>query len=290
MSGTRSSSWRSLLAFAPALGVVAVTLAVVQGTTELATTRGVYLVLAPLSALGWLAARSLGKASDRPVVSIGLAQPGAVALHGVARPFPGQSPSKAPDGTDCLWFTAFTKKTPHISSRKYYAFSSSDSVAPFLLDDGNGQCIVLPAGAEVSGGHDGSSTLMNGTYIRDGDRLFVAGLLKPPSMEVIQATQSALETAAREPRLGVTQGEPQETWKPSHVPLSKPDLTDVSLVSAIPVPALPLVCAGGGPFVIVAGDGESDSSFYGLLKIVNVVVLLASLAMCAWLTLRVASG
>ena len=54
---THASSWRSLLAFAPALGAAFIVMGALQGEPAILLSRTVYLVLLPVSLAGWWIAR-----------------------------------------------------------------------------------------------------------------------------------------------------------------------------------------------------------------------------------------
>ena len=141
---THDSKWRLLVAGAPLLGVAFIVLAALQGEPEVARSRTVMEILVGVAALGvlvaWWTAYQLRAA---PAVPVALAQAGQVALGGRAQALPGAAPLTSPDGVACLWFKH--------SQQAMHQYNASDSVRPFLLVDDTGQCIVLPAGADVTG-------------------------------------------------------------------------------------------------------------------------------------------
>jgi hypothetical protein len=289
---THTSAWRSTLALLPGIGVVLVVLAVVQGNPELALTSYVYMVLAPLAAIGWVAAWSMGRVANRAVVTIAQAPEGDVALQGIARPFPGQPLLTAADGSPCLWCEFATIDPKNVSFKQHAHFEADDSSAPFMLVDDSGQCMVLPAGADINGEHKSDTIDGKGSYIADGDRLHIAGQFKAPSMEVIQQVQGAFESAAHDMRRFVFKADTKEELDRAIAAAAPAMETPLSAVlSTIAIPSLPLICTPKfGAYAITAMDGDSNGSFYGLLKIVNVVVLVGSLAMIAWLLQRVAAS
>ena len=127
--------------------------AAAQGEADVARSPTARAILAVVAALGtavaWWTARQLRSAPTVPVAkAIAMAQAGqasglVVALRGRARALPDAVPLISPDGELCLWF----KHGEQFAHR----YSASDSVRPFLLVDDSGECIVLPAGAEVTG-------------------------------------------------------------------------------------------------------------------------------------------
>ena len=93
---THASSWRSLLAWAPALGAAFIVMGALQGEPAILLSRTVYLVLVPVSLARWWIARQLALVmSGRPVVPIAQAMAGDIALRGQAQPMPGGASARA---------------------------------------------------------------------------------------------------------------------------------------------------------------------------------------------------
>jgi hypothetical protein len=252
---THESKWRLLVGAAPLIGVAFLIWAAAQGQTDVARSPMARAILAAVAALGaavaWWTAREQRFAAAVPVSQAGaLAQGGQsaalVTLHGRAGALPDAVPLVSPSGELCLWF-----RTGNQGSQR-------DSVRPFLLMDDSGECIVLPADADVTGG-PGSGTLARRRgggaqaqapecVLRDGDRVRVTGRFVGASAEslVLQARAAA--------------------------PLAPHGLL-------LPVIAAP---APGQPLRIRIATDEGERDVYGLLAVADCVVLLGSSSLMAW--------
>ena len=257
---THESKWPLLVGAAPLVGVVFFVWAAAQGEADMARSATARAILAGVAALGaavaWWTARRLRVAAALPVSRAGaLAQSGrlagTVALHGRARALPDSVPLVSPDGELCLWFT-----TGDDGPRR-------DSVRPFLLVDDSGECIVLPAGADVTGhgpvpaaaarsglGEDAvaGDPATPGRLLRNGDRVRVSG-------RFIAASPESLVLQAR----------------------AAPPLVHQGLL--LPVIAAP---GGGQPFSIRIGADDGEGGVYGVLVVVDCLVLLVSSSLAAW--------
>ena len=87
---------------------------------------------------------------DTPTSRVRSAAQGYVELCGCGEPLPN-SANKAPlTGTSCTWWRYKIEERRYSGrSRSWSTVESDTSVAPFLLDDGTGQCLIDPRGAEV---------------------------------------------------------------------------------------------------------------------------------------------
>ena len=87
---------------------------------------------------------------DTPTSRVRSAAQGYVELTGRGRP-PPDSSNKAPlTGTPCTWWRyKIEERRSTGRSRSWSTIQSDTSVAPFLLDDGTGHCLIDPRGAEV---------------------------------------------------------------------------------------------------------------------------------------------
>ncbi|MCK9684435.1 hypothetical protein [Scleromatobacter humisilvae] len=257
---THDTKWRLLVGAAPLIGVAFFIWAAAQGEGDVARSAVARAILAAVAALGtavaWGTARQLRVAPGVPVSKAGaLAQSGqlagVVALHGRARALPDAVPLVSPDGELCLWFSAGEEGPPR------------DSVRPFLLEDDSGECIVLPAGAEVTGqGAVTPSAARSGLgedtgahdadaperLLRNGDRIHVVGRFVAASPEAL-----VLQAQAASPTAG-------------HGLL-------------LPVIAAP---QAGQPLRIRIGADESEGGLYGALAVVDCLVLLVSSSLAAW--------
>ncbi|MFL6700124.1 MAG: hypothetical protein ACJ8GJ_23380 [Vitreoscilla sp.] len=257
---THESKWPLLVGAAPLVGVAFFIWAAAQGEADVARSVTARAILAGVAALGaavaWWTGRQLRIAAALPVSRAGaLAQSGrlagAVALHGRARALPDSAPLVSPDGELCLWF-----RTDDDGPRR-------DSVRPFLLVDDSGECIVLPAGADVTGhgpvpaaaarsglGDDVAAQEPEtpGRLLRNGDRVHVTG-------RFVAASPESLVLQAR----------------------AAPPLAHHGLL--LPVIAAP---EGGQPLRIHIGSDDGDGGVYGVLAVVDCLVLLVSSSLAAW--------
>ena len=141
---THHSKWRGLIAVAPLIAIGILVFAFVQGEHDIFKSRGVQQALLAVAALGTLVATwTAWRLGSAPAVSVAQALPGRVSLRGRAQALANAAPLLSPDGAPCLWFTH--------SQQVMHRYDAFDSVRPFLLVDGSGQCVVLPAGAEITG-------------------------------------------------------------------------------------------------------------------------------------------
>ena len=294
---THESRWRLLVGAAPVIGVAFFVWAAAQGDVDLARSPTARAILAAVAALGtavaWWTAHQL---RAKPTVSVSkagaLAQGGqlaaSVTLRGRARALPDAVPLVSPDGELCLWFA------------RGDAIPSRDSVRPFLLVDDSGECIVLPAGAEVTG--NGSvpasaarSGLVDGAaargprpaerLLRNGDRVQVVG-------HFVAASPESLALQARAASL-VARTEASQAQLRSGDPLPFRDLRSAAQAGAAFVAAppfarhgllLPVIAApeSGQPLGIRIGADDGEGGVYGLLAVVDSVVLVVSSSLVAW--------
>ncbi len=294
---THESRWRLLVGAAPVIGVAFFVWAAAQGNVDLARSPTARAILAAVAALGtavaWWTAHQL---RAKPTVSVSragaLAQAGqlaaSVTLRGRARALPDAVPLVSPDGELCLWFAGGD------------AAPSRDSVRPFLLVDDSGECIVLPAGAEVTGnGSVPASAARSGLgdgaaargprpaerLLRNGDRVQVVGHFVAASPESLALQAQAASLVAR---TEASQAQPR-----SGDPLPFRDLRSAALAGAAFVAAppfarhgllLPVIAApaSGQPLGIRIGADDGEGGVYGLLAVVDSVVLVVSSSLVAW--------
>jgi hypothetical protein len=101
----------------------------------------------------WYAFKAWGKnriIADTPTSRVRSAAQGYVELSGRGI-LPANSRNKGPlTGTPCPWWRYKIEERRYSGrSRSWSTIDSDTSVEPFLLDDGTGQCLIDPRGAEV---------------------------------------------------------------------------------------------------------------------------------------------
>ena len=301
---THDTKWRLLIGAAPVIGVAFFVWAAAQGEADVARSPMARAILAGVAALGtvvaWWTARQLRAA---PTVLVAKASEmaragqltGLIAMRGRARPLPDAVPLISPDGELCLWFKHGEQFVHH--------YSASDSVRPFLLVDDSGECIVLPAGADVTGSvpvparsarsAPAGSTDITGSYdlqsserlLRTGDRIHVVGRFVAASPEAL-ALQA--EAATLEARTGASPAVLRSGDPAPFRDLRSAALAGAPFVSAPPrmreAIALPVIAAPGAsqPFVIRIGSDEGEGGVYGLLAVVDCLVLVVASSLVAW--------
>jgi hypothetical protein len=263
---THDSSWRFMLAFAPLLGLTFVVGAALQEGREILESPIAMAILGAVAALGALVAWWT-RYQLRAVVttSVALAKPGQVSLHGLARALPGAPPLMSPDDQPCLWF--YHRET--IGGR----LSAWDSVRPFLLVDGSGQCVVLPAGASISGG---DNTGTRERRLHQDEEIHVTGQFVPASAEAIDAQQQAAMLAAQAERQHLVvhhKDEAEFRRMSAHGPPPMPAPPPSGAPLNLPVLTRP---GGAQPFIISIGSKQGEGGYYELAAIVDTLVLLAA--------------
>ena len=299
---THDTKWRLLVGAAPVIGVAFFVWAAAQGESDVARSPTARAILAAIAALGtvvaWWTAHQLRAAPAVPVArASALAQAGQlgglVTLRGRARPLPDAVPLISPDGELCLWFKHGEHFAHHDGVR--------DSARPFLLVDDSGECIVLPAGAEVTGqgpvptsaarpGPAGTGDVAgplqaSERLLRNGDRIHVVGRFVPASADALALQAQAAALVARaEASPAVLRGEEPPPFRD----LRSAALAGGAFVSAPPRVgqglALPVVATAGAsqPVVIRIGSDEGEGGVYGLLAVVDCLVLLVTSSLVAW--------
>jgi hypothetical protein len=216
-----------------------------------------------------------------------------VALRGRARALPDAVPLISPDGELCLWF----EDDDAVGGREV----TRGSVRPFLLEDGSGQCIVLPAGAQVMGwgsvsaeaarsrlpGSEEATGLPDAAgerLLRSGDRIHVVGRFVPASP---QALSLQAEAAALVARSEASQAQWRGGDPPPFRDLRSAAIAGAAFVAAPPLArhglALPVIAAVGTDSLIIRiGSDEIEGGVYGLLAVVDSLVLLVSSSLAAW--------
>ena len=300
------TKWRLVIGAAPVIGVAFFVWAAAQGQSDVARSASARAVLAVVAALGaavaWRTARQLRSPATVPVARAGRqvapGEAGArVALRGRAHALPDAVPLISPDGELCLWFEDGATAEPRAGAPD----GARASLRPFLLDDGNGQCIVLPAGAQVLGrgsvSREAARSRLPGSeeaaglpetsgerLLRSGDRIHVVGCFVPASARALALQAEAAAAVAR------SEGS-QAQWRGGDPPpfhdLRSAAVAGAAFVAAPPLArhglALPVIAACGADSLIIRiGSDEIEGGVYGLLAVVDSLVLLVSSSLAAW--------
>lgn len=133
-------------------------LATAKGNPAMSGNRFKFFLLVACLAAGavysfWYAFKAWAKnrvIEDTPTSRVRSAAQGYVELSGRAMP-PPNSETKAPlTGRPCTWWRyKIEERRSSGRSRSWTTLQSATSETPFLLDDGTGQCLIDPRGAEV---------------------------------------------------------------------------------------------------------------------------------------------
>ncbi len=103
--------------------------------------------------LGWGMATLFHRArviENTPTSKLRSAAQGFVELQGTIRAIPGSTLTAPLSQTPCAWFEYEIEKYVGGKHDRWQTVESDESDAPFLLDDGTGTCLVLPAGASIT--------------------------------------------------------------------------------------------------------------------------------------------
>ncbi|SMB21138.1 E3 Ubiquitin ligase [Sterolibacterium denitrificans] len=106
-------------------------------------------LMAPISLLAWSSAYRRARAiDDTPTSKIASAAQGYVELIGNGQPLAGLPVLSPLNHLPCLWYRYTIERRDH-RNNKWVTESQGESTASFSLDDGSGECLVDPAGAEM---------------------------------------------------------------------------------------------------------------------------------------------
>lgn len=144
-----------------------------------------FVLTCGLGFLAWLSSLRLYRTiHDTPISGIASAAQGQVKLAGKVTVLPGRMLKSPISGTECVWYRCL------VPGGKKYGIESGDSDMPFVLTDGEGQCVIEPVGAEIFTHHR--------TEWREPDR----GLLR------LKTEASKPENAADHPLILVDPAQP----------------------------------------------------------------------------------
>jgi E3 Ubiquitin ligase len=157
---------------------------------------------------------------DTPLVKIRSAAQGYVKVFGRAKMDGADSPAAPLSSRPCIWwsFDVEEKYRNAKGETSWRSINSASSVTPFVLADGDGECLVGPVNAEItptshdvwygdepmpSGGPTGSTGFLTGGQYRyteqllcAGDQLSVTGELR--SNSAIESSDAAAATLLRQ--------------------------------------------------------------------------------------------
>lgn len=139
---------------------------------------GVLAATAALALLGWrLALRRRHAITGTPTSRIASAAQGYVELRGTGQPMDLQPLQSPLTSASCLWYRYQVEHRG--DNDKWELVEQGHSQASFVLDDGSGQCLVDPEGAEIVTRH--CRRWSSGDYryvewtLRPQDKLYVLG-------------------------------------------------------------------------------------------------------------------
>jgi len=105
-------------------------------------------LMAPLSLVAWTSAyRRTRAVADTPTSKVASAAQGYVELIGTGKPLAGAPLMSPLTHLPCLWFRYTVERKDN--ENKWVQESKGESDASFILDDGTGECVVDPDGAEM---------------------------------------------------------------------------------------------------------------------------------------------
>ena len=105
-------------------------------------------LMVPLSLLAWASAYRRARAvADTPTSKVASAAQGYSELIGSGRPLAGTPLLSPLNQLPCLWYRYTVERKD--SENKWVQESKGESDASFILDDGTGECLIDPEGAEM---------------------------------------------------------------------------------------------------------------------------------------------
>jgi hypothetical protein len=263
-----SSSWRRIVSFAPLLGLLLLAGAALQDGRDILESPVAIAVLGAVAALGApVALWTTWQLRAAALTSVASALAGRVTLHGRAQPLPGAQPLVSPEGATCLWFE---HRTTGRRAKRW------DSARPFLLVDDTGQCMVLPAGAQIDGDSKSHATAdSDERRLLAGDRIHVVGHLMPASESIRAQLENSLVVAQSEaPRTRANRGWPFQ-WlfaRRSRVLAPVQSAQPASQDGPIGLPVI-AGAGAGGPFIISIDAEHGQDDYYALMAIIDLLVL-----------------
>ena len=196
----------------------------------------------------------------------------------------------------CLWFSYRVYRK---NGDKWELEDQGESEEPFLLDDGSGQCVVDPSGAEVLPQRKDTWTRDNRRYVEalllENERLYVIGLFRTvggasvylnPDEEIrsVLAEWKQDKKALLE-RFDLNRdGEiDMDEWLLARQAARREAERRIAAVRAEPDTHYLLQPGDGRPFIISAQSQERLARRYALLSFVHPAIFLGALAATGWL-------
>lgn len=135
-------------------------------------------LMAPLSLIAWISAWRRARAvADTPTSRIASAAQGYAELIGIGKPLGGQPVISPANHLPCLWYRYRIEHRD--SDNKWTLESQGESEASFILDDGSGECLVDPVGAEMLVSRKDQWTLGERRFTQwlfiEGQKVYVLG-------------------------------------------------------------------------------------------------------------------
>lgn len=136
-------------------------------------------LLGSISCWGWILNERWRRAiANTPTTRIGSAPQGYVELAGEAG-HAGDPVYSPVTGLPCVWYRCLTERADSGDRNRYHHVSEDESCASILLDDGSGEVLIDPEGAQIEAGEESVTTRGDYRYtewlILPGQKLFVLG-------------------------------------------------------------------------------------------------------------------
>lgn len=150
-------------------------------------------LIAAVSLLAWTSTWRRARAfDDTPTSKVASAAQGYAELQGRGKPLDGVPLLAALSHLRCLWYRYLIERR---SDNKWVHEDSGESDASFILDDGSGQCVVDPEGAEVIPARRDQWTQGNRRYtewlLLEGEALYALGQFKTLGSQDLQLDRTA---------------------------------------------------------------------------------------------------
>lgn len=151
-------------------------------------------LIALLSLFAWTSTFRRARAiADTPTSRVASAAQGYAELQGAGKPLGGLPVTAPLSHSVCLWYRYTVERRD--SENHWHHEAGGESDASFLIDDGTGQCLVDPAGAEIMTATRNCWTEGDRRYtewlLRESDSLYVLGEFQTRSLTPSAADHNA---------------------------------------------------------------------------------------------------